>query len=208
MAYGYLYSLFGKDICIFQKYLDTIEDEELLIMTQQMDKHINAPLTSSCARLFDAVSALLGIRQQVTYEGQAAIELENLADPACEQAYHFTLQDGQIGWKPVLEEILSDLRHGRETPQISAKFHNALIHVCLEICDRIQQKHHDRRFAVALSGGVWQNQRLLNGVRKTLRENGWEVLLPRQLPFNDGCIAFGQAVIADAVIRNSETLPN
>ncbi len=180
-----------------------LSEKDRNLLRTMLDQGLGCVNTSSMGRLFDAVSALLGIRQEISYEGQAAIELENLVNPNCAEAYHFELSDEQIIWRPVLDEMLWDIRQGCGVPRMSAKFHNALIQLCLEICDRIQQKHTGSRFPVALSGGVWQNQVLLSGVQKKLRAHGWDVLLPRQLPFNDGCIAFGQAMVADAAIRNS-----
>ena len=176
---------------------------EIKLLKSQLNHRLNCVDTSSMGRLFDAVSSLTGVCQTVTYEGQAAIELENIADIFCKDSYHFEIIEDRILSKPVLQSIIADLQHGIEKTIISAKFHRALIQLCLEICVRIRDEKKGS-FPVALSGGVWQNQVLLTGVRNVLAENGFEVLLPKELPFNDGCISFGQAMIADAIFTKEK----
>lgn len=185
---------------------------EKALLKSQLDHQLNCVNTSSMGRLFDAVSSLTGVCQNVTYEGQAAIELENIADKTCNDAYRFEIIEDRILVKPMLLDIIRDLHQGIEKTVISARFHQAVIRLCLEICvrirngsgtDRIQPGSIDKEkgmFPVVLSGGVWQNQVLLTGVRNLLSENGFKVLLPVELPFNDGCIAFGQAMIANTIL--------
>jgi hydrogenase maturation protein HypF len=161
-------------------------------------KGINSPDTTSVGRLFDAVSSLCGVRQEVNYEAQAAIELEALADREERGVYGFDLDGEDIQANEVIRAIVSDLRAGVPVPVISARFHNGLAEVILRVCARLRHEHSLE--AVALSGGVWQNMLLLERTVEDLREAGFTVHLHRQVPANDGGVSFGQAVIAGARI--------
>lgn len=168
--------------------------EERTIIASQIQHNINAPLTSSMGRLFDAISALIGVRQSVTYEGQAAIELEALADPEESHFYNFEILADAISIQAMVEEILQDFRSAVSLSIISAKFHNTLAQICLEICQRIQSQ--EGISTAALSGGVWQNRYLFARTVYNLETNGFTVLRHHQTPTNDGCIALGQAMVA------------
>lgn len=178
--------------------VSSIPDREKELLKTQLDHRLNCVDTSSMGRLFDAISSLLGICQEASYEGQAAIELENVADPDCTEYYPFEILEDKILLKPVIGNILDDLRQGIPKSVISAKFHHGVIQLCLEICIRIREAVN-LNIPTVLSGGVWQNQILLGGVRDLLEKNSFNVLLPRQLPYNDGCVSFGQAVIANEI---------
>jgi hydrogenase maturation protein HypF len=160
----------------------------------QLEKGINSPLTSSMGRLFDAVSALIGVRQEVSYEAQAAIELEALADPDEVGYYPCQVESELINLKPLLEEILKDLSQGVSAPIISARFHNSIAEVCLDLAGLLKKQHGIQQ--IVLSGGVWQNMYLLKRTLKLLTDNGFQTLIHSQLPSNDGCVAFGQALIS------------
>jgi hydrogenase maturation protein HypF len=194
MAYGYLYSLFGNDTCSFQKYLDTIEAEELLLMGQQMDRHLNAPLTSSCARLFDAVSAIINISRIVRYEGEAAVRLEGIIDEHVTGHYDFNLQELILDPSPILKGVYSDFSNGVSASTIAAKFHNTLIMALTEVCRKISS--HTGIKKVCLSGGVFQNVYLLSGLIKNLTKAGLNVYWQQKIPANDGGISLGQVMIA------------
>jgi len=163
-------------------------------LRNQLEKNINAPLTSSMGRLFDAVAALIGLRQSINYEAQAAIELEALADDRQLGYYPWEVEGDQIIVKPTLSAILTDLSSGVCTAEISAKFHQTLAQMTSEIASQIHKTTGIRQFV--LSGGVWQNRFLLERTLTLLRDSGFEALIHHQLPPNDGCIAFGQAMIA------------
>lgn len=163
-------------------------------LRNQLEKNINAPLTSSMGRLFDAVAALIGLRQSINYEAQAAIELEALADDRQLGYYPWEVEGDQIIVKPTLSAILTDLSSGVYTAEISAKFHQKLAQMTSEIASQIHKTTGIRQFV--LSGGVWQNRFLLERTLTLLRDSGFEALIHHQLPPNDGCIAFGQAMIA------------
>jgi hydrogenase maturation protein HypF len=168
--------------------------EERTALRTQLTRGINSPLTSSMGRLFDAVSALIGVRQEATYEGQAAIELETLADPDEEGAYPFEFSNGTIDPAPMWQQLLQDWRSGVPLSTLSARFHNGIARMTVEVCESLRQQFGAR--TVALSGGVWQNMFLLATTQGQLEQAGFTVLLHHRLPANDGCIALGQAVVA------------
>ncbi len=144
--------------------------------------------------MFDAVSALLGIRQEVSYEGQAAIELEALAQPEELGYYSWQVENDEILIAPLVAAILQDLKQNVTPAVISARFHNTIARMGLDLAERIQQQTGITK--VALSGGVWQNLRLLATTTTLLEQHGFQPLIHRQTPPNDGCVAFGQAMIA------------
>ncbi len=161
---------------------------------------VNAPLTSSAGRLFDAVSALLGVRDVVSYEGQAAIELEHIADPSETGSYPVPVAGTTVQVAPLVRALTEDLLRGTAVPLIAARFHNALADVVLEMCGRLRQQHG--LTTVALSGGVFQNALLLTRCLDRLEPAGFAVLTHRQVPPNDGGISLGQAVVATALLRS------
>lgn len=168
--------------------------EERTVLSGQLARGLNSPPTSSMGRLFDAAAAMLGVRQAATYEGQAAIELEMLADPAEDSAYSLPFEDGIIDPAPMWQELLRDWRSGTSIHQISARFHNGIARMTVEVCTALKQNCGSN--VVALSGGVWQNMFLLEKSQVLLENAGFTVLIHRQVPANDGCIALGQAVVA------------
>ena len=162
---------------------------------------VASPLTTSMGRLFDAVAALCGVRAEVNYEGQAAIEFEACCDPAERGAYALdSLDDGSgplvMDARPVVLEAASDLTSGAPVPAVAARFHNAAAHATAAACARIASREGTE--TVVLSGGVFQNRRLLEGASALLEEAGLRVLLPELLPPNDGGIAYGQLAVAAA----------
>ncbi|MFY9777963.1 MAG: Sua5/YciO/YrdC/YwlC family protein, partial [Trebonia sp.] len=162
-------------------------------------KGVNAPLTSSAGRLFDAVAALLGVRDAINYEGQAAIELEQLADPGERGAYHAAIDAGeafQIHGADLVRAAADDLTAGVPPVVIAARFHNGMAGVVEAACALLRERH--ALTTVALSGGVFQNMLLLNQVMSRLESRGFTVLTHSRVPCNDGGISLGQAVIAAA----------
>ncbi|MEV5411992.1 carbamoyltransferase HypF [Thermopolyspora sp. NPDC052614] len=159
----------------------------------------NSPLTSSAGRLFDAVSAILGVRESINYDGQAAIELEQHADPAVTDAYPVRVLGGHpllLDGPDLVRSIADDMAVGTPTPVIAARFHNSLAVMVAEACDRIRTS--TSLGTVALSGGVFQNRLLLGRVVPALRERGFRVLTHRHVPPNDGGISLGQVAITAA----------
>jgi hydrogenase maturation protein HypF len=162
------------------------------------DTRTNSPETSSMGRLFDAVSALLGLRSAVNYEGQAAIELEATADAACVQSYEFEFDErgSIIKAEAVITRAVEDLLEGRAPGEVSAKFQSAVAHLIVNVAHRLRDERRLNR--VCLSGGVFQNMFLLDNVCRTLKRDGFEVFTHGRVPPNDGGISFGQAAIANA----------
>jgi hydrogenase maturation protein HypF len=166
-------------------------------------------MSSSLGRLFDAVAAAVGLcRDHLSYEGQAAIELEALFDDEMlerAQPYPFELQQDallQINPQPMWRGLLQDLHHPREPGYIAARFHQTVAYMMLAMAQKIRLSCNSD--TVALSGGVMQNPSLLRLLRAQLEQHGFKVLIHRQVPSNDGGIALGQAAIAAARINSGE----
>jgi hydrogenase maturation protein HypF len=174
--------------------IETAGPEAREMLKRMFEIGINAPLTSSMGRLFDAVSSLANVRQEINYEAQAAIELEALVDPDEEGAYRFTLVDENIDPVPVIREVVNDLHAGISAPKIAARFHNGVAHMVNQVCRVIRDQSDVDE--VALSGGVWQNMVLLSSTVRFLRRSGFRVYVHRQVPTNDGGLSLGQAVVA------------
>jgi len=154
---------------------------------------INAPVTSSAGRLFDAVAAITGIRDRVNYEGQAAIELEQATDPSVGDAYALAVDD-IIHARDLVHAVADDVRAGVDVGVIGARFHNALAQAVVDAADAVRQ--HRGLETVALSGGVFQNQLLLERAVGGLQSASFRVLLHSQIPPNDGGISLGQLAVA------------
>ncbi|HLE13133.1 MAG TPA: carbamoyltransferase HypF [Anaerolineales bacterium] len=177
------------------------EIDPLQALSHQLQTGLNAPLTSSFGRLFDAVASLIGVRFEVNYEAQAAIELEALADPPEPGEYHFVILSPdsahphhRIDPTPALHEVVADFRIGTSPAKISARFHRGVAQAVVGIL--MAMRNTSGLNQVALSGGVWQNQLLLNSTLAYLSDQDFEVILHTQVPCNDGGISLGQAAIA------------
>jgi hydrogenase maturation protein HypF len=200
MALSYLYTLLGKDA--FSKklpFLENIDQTEKEIIRQQIEQKINSPLTSSCGRLFDGVSALTGLRGKIDYEAQAAIELEMAADRNEKGSYPFVVDELAgtriIRLKSLFMSIIRDIENRLPAGTISMKFHNTLANITVDVCRMVARDSGIKR--VALSGGVFQNRLLFRLVTTALEGAGFEVYTHRLVPTNDGGISLGQAVIAN-----------
>jgi hydrogenase maturation protein HypF len=162
-------------------------------------KGINAPLTSSAGRLFDAAAAILGVRDAINYEGQAAVELEQLADPGETGAYPAGIETGppfRARGGDLLHGIIEDLAAGIVPEVIAARFHQGVAALIEAGCLLARERHG--LGTVALSGGVFQNQLLLRAAVSRLQARGFRVLVHSRVPCNDGGISLGQAVVAGA----------
>src|SRR4051795_386563 len=157
-----------------------------------------APVTTSAGRLFDAVSALCGLRATVTYEGQAAADLEAACDPGERGTYPLPVEPGFVlDARETIRAVARDAAAGLATGVIAARFHRALADAIARACVEIAGRHDTE--LVVLSGGVFQNVRLLAGASARLEAAGLRVLVPERLPPNDGGISFGQAAVAAAL---------
>jgi hydrogenase maturation protein HypF len=175
--------------------------EDKTVLDVQLSRQINTPQTSSMGRLFDAVASLIGVRHKVSYEGQAAIEMEALVDPDETGYYPVILENGLINPKPLFEAIIVDLHANTPIQTISARFHNSIVQFSLEVCKLIRSENKIN--TVALSGGVWQNKVLLENTIKRLNNDRFDVMIHQAIPTNDGGISLGQAIIASKYIKNS-----
>jgi len=204
-TYAHLSVAFGWDeVCARYPELEIVRilnAKPLHSLDIMVERGLNAPLASSAGRLFDAVAAAIGLHvDAVSYEGQAAIELEVLA-ASCdvERAGSYDVEidgTGILSWRALWRGILDDLQRGEEHSIIAARFHNTLADMIVRaalLCG------HDHAFkTIVLSGGVFQNNLLLQTVSRCLRAEGFEVLSPSMVPANDGGISLGQAVITAA----------
>ncbi len=164
------------------------------VIRRQIEQGINTPLTSSVGRVFDAISALLGVCYATTYEGQAAIELEALADARADGVYPLAADArGVIDPAPLLAACLDDLRAGVPVSVIAGRAHNSIAALITRVCQRIAAETDVHE--VALTGGVFQNVTLLSKTVPLLEAAGLQIYTHRQVPPNDGGLALGQAVI-------------
>ena len=215
-AIGYILTLLGEnalngDLPVMKE----ADDMEIEVIKRQIERKINSPLSSSVGRLFDAISALLGIRGETDYEGQAAVELEmaaysgviamNVSDKAISHAqghYPYRVVEDE-GIRIVLLEdlvaaVIEDLHRGVSRGKISVRFHNTVAQMIDEMCRLIADETGISQ--VALSGGVFQNRLLLRRAVGLLESSGFQVSTHRQVPCNDGGISLGQAVIANFAV--------
>ncbi len=196
LAYGKDMEALGID---FVKRLDL---KRWRILQTMMDRGLICPLASSMGRLFDAVASLLGIRDAINYEGQAAVELEMIAEETCSESYPWGIAPGDfpiaIGVQELIRAIVEDIRKGKSASHISAKFHNSLVEMIVSVSSLIRQKEGLER--VVLSGGVFQNAFLLTRLLPRMESCGFHLYVPKKVPPNDGGISLGQAAIANARI--------
>jgi hydrogenase maturation protein HypF len=201
-ALGLLYEMFG-DAVFLQKDLSTVaafSEAEIGVLRTMLKRGLNAPFTSSIGRLFDAVASLIGMRQEMRFEGQAAMELEfALEGVETDETYKLFSEhrrDGTnqspivIDWLPMVEAILADRRHGLGVGVIAAKFHNALVQTITDVANRIGQPK------VVLSGGCFQNRCLTERTVTRLQAKGFHPYWHQRVPTNDGGIALGQVYAA------------
>jgi hydrogenase maturation protein HypF len=203
-AISYLAAAYGGKVAELElPVIQSRRRHELEIILQMIARQLNSPLTSSCGRLFDAVSALLGIREEVTYEAQAAIELEMIVDEGEEGVYRAALpersSDGPIPVAPLIESIVKDLRAEVARPRIATRFHRTVVELFVAAAHAARQATGIQR--VGLSGGVFQNVFFFTTMLRRLQDEGFEVITHRQVPMNDGGLALGQVVIADAMTK-------
>lgn len=207
LALGYVYALTGQ----IPPLPYPIDAQEQVII-QQIDKNINCPLTSAGGRLFDAVSALIGLCPRTSYEGQAAIEMEMASGKWKAEggkwkveSYPFEIENAGcaiIRLRPLFEAILADMQSGISAAEIGYRFHITIADMVKSVCEQIAAKSGLR--AVALSGGCFQNRLLLDLIMPRLQAANFRVLLHSQAPCNDGGISLGQAVIANFRDRDGE----
>jgi len=205
-AIGYILTLLGENALNENlPVMREANDMEVEVIKRQIERRINSPLSSSMGRLFDAVSALLGIRGEIDYEGQAAVELEMAAyeeDAQAQESYPYRIVEGEgirvVHLRDLLSAVIKDSSQGISRGRISVKFHNTVAQMINEMCHLIADETGIRQ--VALSGGVFQNRLLLRKAVSLLESSGFQVFTHRQVPCNDGGISLGQAVIANFAV--------
>jgi hydrogenase maturation protein HypF len=205
MARSYLRDTFGDQIPNDLKCFQGLEKRQIGLVDTMLARRIQTVETSSCGRLFDAVAALLGIASEVSFEGQAAIALEAMAEPGIDQRYDFAIEPGEqmiLDFRPVIRAIAQDLSRGRRVKEISACFHNTLSAAIGTLCSHIGAS--DALNRVCLSGGSFQNLYLLGRTVVELRRRGFDVFLHAQVPANDGGLSLGQAMIANQRLREGD----
>lgn len=202
IAAVYLQKTFGDEFLNLDlPFIQNLNLREWKTLQSMIQSGTNSPETSSMGRLFDAVSALLGLRNSVNYEGQAAIELEMIAAKNAGQNYEFEIaESGIIKSETVIKKAVEDLLNGVSASRISARFHLAIADLITKIARQIRSERNLTR--VALSGGVFQNIFLLERVCRKLEKEDFEVLTHSRVPTNDGGISLGQAAVANALCQN------
>jgi hydrogenase maturation protein HypF len=178
---------------------------ERKVLAQMLARDVNAPITTSAGRLFDGIAALIGLHGAVSFEGQAAMALEFTADGREMGAYPVALshqssvvsrQSSVLDWQPLMAALLADLRRGVSQGIIAARFHNALVEGIVGVAQRVGAAR------VALTGGCFQNRWLTARAADRLQRAGFEVLLHRHVPPNDGGISLGQVAVAAAKLND------
>ena len=187
--------------------LADIAPAELRVLRTMLAKGLNTPRTTSMGRLFDGVAALVGVRQRVGFEGEAAMALEWIADPHERGAYELPLVPGDspdapqiLDWRPTIRPIAEEVGAGVRPAAIAARFHNTLVAAAVEVARMVGEPR------VALSGGCFQNRLLTERLADALENAGFEVLLHRHVPPNDGGISLGQVAVAAAMLERETSL--
>lgn len=212
IAVSLLYEVYGEDFVELElDFTKHLNKEKWLVLKGMLDKGINCPPASSMGRLFDGISALIGLKKEITYEGEAAIELEMAIEQVQSsesrvQSYEYGIEKTGdtyiIDFIPIVRGVVEDLQTALPVAVISEKFHNTIAEMTVETCVKIRSDAHNELNEVALSGGVFQNMFLLDKTYKNLIKDGFKVYIHRRVPPNDGGISLGQAVIASSKIKS------
>jgi hydrogenase maturation protein HypF len=190
-------------------FLRDISKRNAQFIFRMLESGVNAPLTSSCGRLFDAVAAIANVRSAITYEAQAAIELETCLDRNVETPpYTMELKEREdhfeIGCSELLRQLVRDVLDSVPAGIISRKFHDGLADVLVRTAIAAREGFHLDR--VCLSGGTFQNAWLAATVERLLCEQGFQVFTHAEVPCGDGGLSLGQAIIASARLKAKSAL--
>jgi hydrogenase maturation protein HypF len=199
MAAAFLRAAYGEAMgSLDLAFVRRLDPAAWRVLSRAADQGLNAPLASSAGRLFDAVASLLGVRDRIAFEAQAAMELEALAEPRADATYSTRLaEEGEtivVCTPDIVRGVVGDLLREVPAARIAARFQATLADVIAQVCERIRQRTGVG--AVALSGGVFQNAWLLDAAIGVLEARGFEVYSHRHVPPNDGGLALGQAAVA------------
>jgi hydrogenase maturation protein HypF len=203
LGLSYLLDTFGAQVDSLDLPLwRRVPPKKIATVRSMIERRINTIETSACGRLFDAVASIVGVRDEVNFEAQAAIELEACALPDVDASYPFEISAGdpwQIDVRPMIDSIVRDVLAAKPAGWIAAAFHNTVVAIVIEVCLRLRSLEGIDR--VCLSGGTFQNVYLVESAVASLRAKGFEVFLHSKVPPNDGGISLGQAVIANSALR-------
>ncbi len=200
MAVSYLAKTFGEDFFDLNiPFVQGLNRGKAELIVRMMTRRVNSPLTSSCGRLFDAVAALIGIRQEVSYEAQSAIELEMAARSSSETGrYPLDIRREDPCWQidpsPLFGAIVEDLRRKVSTATISRRFHNGLVEILARLACLLRQESSINR--ICLSGGTFNNLLVFEHLIHKLKSGGFEVFTHSEVPSGDGGLSLGQALVA------------
>lgn len=192
----------GEELCM---KLFPERSKEITIIEQMIVHHINTPLAGTCGRLFDAISAILGICSISTYEGEAAIKLSDYMNEAelesTDAVYSFHLKTNrqnqfQLDLSPMIYQIIQDKFQQQSIIKIIQKFHRTIVSCCVQMVLKVVRNRQDLNRAVVLSGGSFQNVFLAREIRKELQKEGFNVYTHKQVPCHDGGLSLGQIIIA------------
>ncbi len=200
MALAYLWQAYGPDLPALD-LLQSLDAARAGLIIRMIERGLNSPPTSSMGRLFDAAAALVGLHPHAAYEGQAAIALEHIAEPV-ERGYPFSIvleAPFRLDMRPAIRALVEDVRSGVGVGVIAGRFH-ATVATSLATACRLARERTGLE-VVALSGGVFQNRLLLERLLPRLAADGFETLINRRVPPNDGGLALGQAAVAAARLR-------
>jgi len=219
IAVAYLHKLFGKGSqSVFVKGLRLNSTKEFNAITNMIDHNYNLAYTSSMGRLFDCVAAMLGVTKEITYEAEAAINLEYMTAKKIRGCYSYDIDQANIsqgnnvsGFIPgqldpnimvirvagILAGIITDIENGVNRHIIAARFHNTVCRFSLDIAEKLRRLYAVNN--VCLSGGVFQNRYLLTSMMQELENAGFKVYTHQKLPTNDGCISYGQVIIGNVM---------
>jgi hydrogenase maturation protein HypF len=213
-ALGVLWEHFGPESLEWEDLapVAAFSSSDRRLLRRMLEQGVNSPLTSSAGRLFDAVAALMGLRQEIRFEAQAAMMLEYAVDETVTDAYPMAMTNDQIpnpksqignrksgslvlDWGPLLETLLADIRRGVSVEVMAARFHNALVEGIVAVARAVGAER------VALTGGCFQNRILLERAYRRLTEAGIRAYVHQRIPPNDGGIALGQVAVAAEEVR-------
>lgn len=193
-ALSYLHHTFGDDCLKLElDFMKAIPEQKSWLVLEAIQKNINAPLSSSCGRLFDAVSAMINLCTVSKFHAEAPMRLESIADVYCAEGYGFNIAD-TISFRPMIEEIMLDLRNMTEPSIIASRFHRTMVDVIVQTVQKISRDTGIKK--VVFSGGSFQNAILLGRSERFLLDKGFKVFTHRQVPANDGGIVLGQLAVA------------
>ncbi|CUN50591.1 carbamoyltransferase HypF [Clostridium disporicum] len=196
IALSKLYKTYGEEI--YDYLPEELNNKKTKLILTMIKNNINCPLTSSMGRLFDGIAALVGFNRRVTFEGEAAIFLENISDKTKVESYKYEINKINekyiIDTDNIIKGIINDIKSNVGKEVIAIKFHNSIINCTVDMCKKIREESNIN--CVALSGGVFQNIILFEGIYNGLISEGFEVFTHKKIPCNDSGISFGQLMVA------------